>query len=664
MPVKVIPEITDPDIQMAERYLGVTFDAPRRQVLLSNQSFDVQACPGSGKTTLLVAKLAILAEKWPHARRGMCVLSHTNVARKEIETKLAGTAAGQRLLAYPHFVGTIHKFVDTFLALPLLRAEGKKVRLVDDQACFNWMKRRLTSWPTKKTLGNLAFKERTLDGGIWSLVCAGRPDDLPVPKGITTEQWTAFTKTKAEAVRAGLWFYDDMFAWAEKLLKQHPQAAEFARWRFPAVFVDEMQDTQELQGNLLASIFPASFCELRQRFGDSNQAIYDVGRSGTFADSFPNGGARSIPNSRRFSPGIASKAAALAPDPPKPALSGDGPQENVFPTAVNPAAMPHTILLFETSSIKRVFPAFGELLLGTFPDTVLHSKAFLARAIGRVGKPKEDGADAVHDLADYWEGYEPRVAKLEPCPQTLADFIHLAQRHRAKGVDCGESVKTALNGIIELIEAIIPAMAPGGGQANRWFWESVKNDVGAMQVLRDRIWRWCVEATCIRESTWRSQVEELKRGINPITGGRWTEGAEAFCRWSAELACHPDHNGASVETAVNCYRFTQGTRHVDIDVGTIHSAKGQTHTATLVVETFFKTHDMEDVLPWLVGTKAGAGKKEGVERVDRLRLLYTAMTRPSHLLCLAMRREALGGCSDQKNQTKRLEGLGWTVRSL
>ena len=69
----------------------------------------------------------------------------------------------------------------------------------------------------------------------------------------------------------------------------------------------------------------------------------------------------------------------------------------------------------------------------------------------------------------------------------------------------------------------------------------------------------------------------------------------------------------------NRYRFTQGARAVDIDVGTIHSAKGQTHMATLVIETFFKKHDMEDLLPWLLGTKSGAAKHEGVERLDRLR---------------------------------------------
>ena len=145
-PTPPIPVVTDADIAKAEAYLSVSFDEPRRQILRSNDSFDVQACPGSGKTTLLVAKLAVLADKWLHSRRGICVLSHTNVARQEIEKKLGGTPVGRRLLAYPHFVGTIHGFVNEFLALPLLRAEGYHVRLIDNDACFEWVKKRLMLW--------------------------------------------------------------------------------------------------------------------------------------------------------------------------------------------------------------------------------------------------------------------------------------------------------------------------------------------------------------------------------------------------------------------------------------------------------------------------------------------------------------------------------------
>ncbi|MDP2699422.1 UvrD-helicase domain-containing protein [Thalassospira sp.] len=138
----VFPEITDDDIAWASRVMGLpdeAFDPARQKVLKDRTSIDVAACPGSGKTTLLVTKLAILARKWVDTRRGICVLSHTNVARDEIEKKLGSTAEGQVLLSYPHFIGTIHGFVDKFLAIPYLRWKGWDC-LIDDDLCFEKIK--------------------------------------------------------------------------------------------------------------------------------------------------------------------------------------------------------------------------------------------------------------------------------------------------------------------------------------------------------------------------------------------------------------------------------------------------------------------------------------------------------------------------------------------
>ena len=140
-----IPVILDEDIVWICGVLGLPETAfrgadgkdPRQAVIRSAGHLDIEACPGSGKTTLLVAKLAILARKWTESRSGLCVLSHTNVARLQIETRLGGTAAGQRLLGYPHFIGTIHGFINQFLALPWLRSLGYQIEMIDDDVCLD-----------------------------------------------------------------------------------------------------------------------------------------------------------------------------------------------------------------------------------------------------------------------------------------------------------------------------------------------------------------------------------------------------------------------------------------------------------------------------------------------------------------------------------------------
>ena len=80
--------ITDKDISWAERILLPTaehFDEEQKAVIKCFETKDICACPGSGKTTALLAKLLILSQHMPlKNNRGICVLTHTNVAIDEI----------------------------------------------------------------------------------------------------------------------------------------------------------------------------------------------------------------------------------------------------------------------------------------------------------------------------------------------------------------------------------------------------------------------------------------------------------------------------------------------------------------------------------------------------------------------------------------------------
>lgn len=77
--------IREQDIAWAAALMGLGSDgfAPvgdddsRLKAMLNLDTTDFEACPGSGKTTLLVAKLAVLAIRWPYRKQGICVLSHT-----------------------------------------------------------------------------------------------------------------------------------------------------------------------------------------------------------------------------------------------------------------------------------------------------------------------------------------------------------------------------------------------------------------------------------------------------------------------------------------------------------------------------------------------------------------------------------------------------------
>ena len=75
------------------------------------------ACPGSGKTYIVARKVLNYLDKWTLNHQGMAVLSFTNVASQEIMNQLESINENYRNVGYPHFVGTVDSFINTFIVL-------------------------------------------------------------------------------------------------------------------------------------------------------------------------------------------------------------------------------------------------------------------------------------------------------------------------------------------------------------------------------------------------------------------------------------------------------------------------------------------------------------------------------------------------------------------
>jgi superfamily I DNA/RNA helicase len=107
----------------------------------------------------------------------------------------------------------------------------------------------------------------------------------------------------------------------------------------------------------------------------------------------------------------------------------------------------------------------------------------------------------------------------------------------------------------------------------------------------------------------------------------------------------------------NLYKHEDGDINFEIEISTIHKVKGETHTATLVVETFKNGYDLFHLLKLLQGKKfAGANE-------DKKKLLYVAMSRATHFLCLAIHREQKNGKLITSADIAALERSGFRVIS-
>jgi len=372
-------------------------DEDRISVLESMRSIDVQACPGSGKTTLISAKLILLAKKWPLSHQGVCVLSHTNVAKDEIIDRLkkSKTIEAQRLLSYPHFIGTIQEFIGKFVAFPLIRSKGIKIKHVDTDTCVDLIyaslqRRTRTYIDNKSRQSNVLYDfDLIVQGGDISI-------NVPTfPNGSNSPSFTDLKTVRERMISEGYFFYKDIFAFAEVALFANDQIQKTLRERFKMVFIDEMQDTQKFQDELLCQIFPLDEPTLAiQRFGDPDQAIFN-GINGEKPNESYNVKSTAnmdfvINKSHRFDNNIAAKIKCMSFNEVRleTELSEDSLAERIR-SASSGRAFEHTVIIYSDRTRGDVIPTFADIVSRQFSPNYKYSTKFTVKVVGAVGNEIE-----------------------------------------------------------------------------------------------------------------------------------------------------------------------------------------------------------------------------------------------------------------------------------
>ena len=120
--------------------------------------------------------------------------------------------------------------------------------------------------------------------------------------------------------------------------------------------------------------------------------------------------------------------------------------------------------------------------------------------------------------------------------------------------------------------------------------------------------------------------------------------------------------GSRAEGAVpNCLRVSANEQEVAIHLATIASVKGETHLATLVLESCNnRTYDIKSVLPYLCGDASAATVTDDDDRY-RLMNMFVAASRPRRLLAFAMHAERAEGARLTKLRAQGWQVLDWTA---
>ena len=614
-------EINDDDISTVESELKVKFDDTRKQIIKTFD--DVQACPGSGKTTMVAAKLLIIAKKWKYSHQGVCVLTHTNVAKREIIDRLENDCNGQNLLSYPHFIGTIQEFVNKFLAIPYLRSMGYSINQVDDEVCSTkgWylLSRGTRTYLERKRITSLYGMEYKLVNGELELI-------VPAFKiTSTSKSYKDLVYVKEQLMGDGYFYYHEMYEFAKYYIQKNPIIKEAIQSRFPLVFIDEMQDTQKFQDELLNDLFKHENVEF-QKFGDPDQAIYSSKEEEN--QTYNQIILEKVEDSHRFNHSVALLAKNLSYN-----------RINLNSKAAAPEQTSHTIFLVDEHSRKTVFNKFAELCMDVVPEDCKKP----IKSIGAVGIRKDDGLT----ICDYLESFDKGNSAAAFKPNKLIHYIYEGRRLKTRH----ESYRQILNGIVRLGRIANDEIVHIDGVGSPFSAMNIRKYLkeSGLNIEFNILIKSLIEDV-ITESVWGLAITNLLRGFG-ISQSRQLEEFISF-ECDSEVAGVIKHSKSS-----NTVYAEISGRVIENEVATIHSVKGETHAATLVLETKYRSCDLMLLIDYILGENTTI--PTAVTKIKFMKQLYVAFSRPEHLLCLAMHKSGF----PQEHLGKQ-DYAGWKICDL
>ena len=584
---------------------GCCFANDARNVINSWNSNDILACPGSGKTTVLIAKLKLIADKSPlKDGRGVCVLSHTNVAVSELKAKLGKSA--ERLLSYPNFVGTIQTFVDQYITFPFLRQfANTSIQVISDEDYANHLYSLICKTDSKLKWfidqQYNAFGVKRYDSVVKFMANIYTDDEggihLSGVNRVLAGKSTNSAISYARAIQRllseeGLIRYNDTYRYTLLALKKYGSSLRtLLSRRFQYVFVDEYQDCSTLQRNVLDALFSGTET-IFQKIGDVDQAIYTSTNDNTpvwqVEDSY-----MSIAHSNRYSQEIADVLSVLRTN-----------QETIISSRGVQRIKP-TLFVYDSSSRLRVIPTF----IQEIQSNGLAKPEGIYKAVGMF-----ENVSGLK-ISDYWPTFQKKVNQ-----QSIVhfpDYISEISSALANG-----SLSLSERWIRKLLSKVLHYVGIKDEAEKEYGSISIKRYISNSfpQIYQSSI----LSLSQIHDFSYSAVEKKVKEIFASLLGDGWLEIIpDSFMQPVREpqVASEDSH-------------ILYDESSISIVFDTVYGVKGETHDATLYLETETKkSSDIRRILP-LLERKITQCKNELQEKSRRC--IYVGFSRPKYLLCLAI----------------------------
>jgi DNA helicase II / ATP-dependent DNA helicase PcrA len=656
----VVISITPEDIAYAEKILlpeGKTFDDERRNFITNLDTIDLQAVPGSGKTTALLAKLLILERYLPFEDgSGILVISHTNAAVDEIKKKIGSYCP--KLSSYPNFIGTIQSFVDQFLAIPYGQNHLKtRISWIDSERYKEalWNEFNKIYWNTDYEKPGTLFYGRLIQnakaiaqrtGGSESTICNDLiikevqdlyfdfndekikffRDDSTLLATKTNKKYQGIKQSIENVIQSGTISYEYAYKFANHYIALYPSVIDLLQKRFKYVFVDEMQDMDTDQYNLLEKLFYNGGANVFQRIGDKNQAIYN---GSVKIQSIWTNRPSVLPlnGSHRLPPHVADIVNCFALE-----------REAGFNVnGLGETAIPVHIIVYDNVSISNVISRYIQIIR-TYQESdhipLDSDHPFKAIAWNADWKNPEDIEDADKiRLVEYHRSFRRKSHNPKNEYSSLLNYLRYYDRDKKTLEPIRKNILNAILKVLRL-ESVVD-------EKERYYTkrklitqlrENITGDF--YENFNQLIYNASIEVIKGHEDAAYQLIKDFIPELLTVFGKSITNSAEFI---NADIQAYETAGEEATIDSNNPNIIEQDG--IRVEIGTVHSSKGQTHTCTLYLETYYQG-DYESTR--LAEQFKGQGFPVTENRTYHQQstvMLYVGLSRPTHLLCVAVHRD-------------------------
>lgn len=655
-------------IRHAEELLlsdGCTFDNERLHFINCFETCDLLAVPGSGKTTALLAKLMCMVDAQPFdSNSGILVLAHTNVAVEEIRNKLSKSHPS--LFQYPNFVGTIQSFINKYLAIPYyIDTIGYRPHIISKEKYDEAITRRLSFVFKGKTAylknnnPSIFYDARfSIDTDGKKYLSSGMEGDLldfKVPNGWVPSHKESIKREiaewKSKIMMEGILHFDDCYFLANRALLKNPRLKEILKKRFEFVFIDEMQDLEKHQIDIIDNIFyEEKSTNIIQRIGDKNQAIYSSTKKMKDFSVWKSRNEKYLGGSHRLTDENARIIDRLTLD------NASGKFGIVGRRVIDSGSIPPHLIVFNPSNMGNLLAEFDGLISkfqkeGKIPDNPAHP--FKIIAWNSEWPDNENLGEERIRLKDIFPTFSKIKKKKKRNFNSLEEFV-TTDFSEFKSVR--ESLLNILVKILAL-EGIKYKSQIHGKNVNLNYSKSkiieLIKELGVYEAFKLKTYTCCKEIMQGNiEEAYFQICDFIRNDLKDWFKLKLSNETEEF------LGEKPEKEIKVEESETN--NTDDGSDYSHIKVSTVHSSKGQTHCATMYVETFFHKYETQHIPEPLLGKAHGLKIENDKDKRKKhaIKMMYVGLSRPTHFLCLAVLHDNV------RDDLEHYERAGWKIHNM